>query len=262
MPDLTPFLLILGAGLFSLYVLTPIRYRSNHRVSARPVFDPFDPEDPLLPPEVAAHFRRTAGALKHVGFDAVAGVALAGAVPRAKMMRLLLVNRTSKVSALATITYVEVNGNHSKTTFVEFVSRHRDGTAVQTNNLTQLGVFNRPHVTCTQFPSVADPAKLYRLHQLMEDRHASPAGKALRLDEEFGGDAAATMARAMAEEIEWQTDSGYLYHDAQMDAYRPTWKGAFLTVWPMLWPLKAVRLHRRAYKARRLIAELEADRAS
>ena len=249
------------ALLFTLpYWFGPILIRFTMRQSAEPELHTFDVDDPMLPFEVANHFRRVRAALEPLGFEVVEGMALPDQTPRVKALLLMLVHRPNKDAALATAIYAKMHGESTlQTAYVEFVSRYRDGTAVQTNNTEQLSAFApRPHITSIRLPMIRKPDRLYQLHQAAATRHNPSSRKVLRLEQEFRGDAVAYMARAMVEELEGQIQTGYMYLSPGENVYRPTWKGAFLMTWALLWPFSAIRRARRDAKARRMLRELQA----
>jgi hypothetical protein len=84
--------------------------------------------------------------------------------------------------------------------------------------------------------------------------------KVFRLEVEFRGDAAASAAATMVEELEDAARAGYMALSPDGETYRPTWKGAFLMTWKQLWPAKGILRAARDRTARRLIAELESGR--
>jgi hypothetical protein len=257
---ITPLLILAGLVLLP-YVVGPILIRCSMRQSANPTLGSFPAGDPKLPKAVAKHFRKTLSALEPLGFEVVEGLTLPDQTPRVKALVLMLANRPARDIAVVTAIYAAEQGIQKlKTAYVEFVSRYRDGTVVQTNNTATLGAFApRPGVITNRLPSVAEPERLYRLHHALAAQDGGESGKVLVLDEEFKGDAAAYLAWAIRNELQGQVETGYLYEDEEAAAFRPTWKGALLMTWGLLWPLKAIRTAQRDRLARQIIAELEAD---
>jgi hypothetical protein len=243
-----------------VYWFGPILIRFTMRQAAEPELHAFDPSDPLLPLQVAVHFRRVRAALEPAGFEVVEGLALPDQTPRVKAVLLLLVHRLNKDVAVATAIYGKMRDETTlQTAYVEFVSRYRDGTVVQTNNTDQLSAFApRPHITSIRLPMIRKPDRLYQLHQAAAKGHHQSSGKVLRLEEEFRGDAVAYLTRTLVEELEGQIETGYMYLSAAENVFRPTWKGAVLMTWGLLWPYSAIRRARRDAKARRLLKELDA----
>ena len=141
---------------------------------------------------------------------------------------------------------------------VEFVSRYRDGTLIQTNNAQPLSAFPNPaQATTTRLPTVTDPRQLYRIHRAVVTQQAVASPKSFRLDEEFGGDPLAYMVFAIRDELQHATETGFLRYLPAEDLFRATLKGAYLMSWQELWPLKGIRLSRRLRKSQQVLAELE-----
>jgi hypothetical protein len=239
----------------------PILIRATMRQAAEPDLLKFDPTDPMLPHDVAGHFQRVRKGLEPLGFQVAEGMALPHQTERVKALVLLLVHRGNKDAALATAIYAKMpEGTKLQTAYTEFVSRYRDGTVVQTNNTEQLGAFKtRPHITTIRLPMIRNVERLYQLHRAATKRHDESPGKVLRLDEEFRGDAAAYFAAALVEELSGQIETGYMYLSERESAFRPTWKGAFIMTWGLLWPISAIRRTLRDAKARQMLRELEQD---
>jgi hypothetical protein len=256
----SPLLYILGIGLLVLlvpYVVGPLLIHRTMKMSAEPRLLPFALDHPSLPLEVARDFQTVADQLRPAGFEPIAGFALPEQTPKVRAILLFLANRRARDVALASAMYTDKPaGPPQRIFYVEFVSHFRDGTVVHTNNAPQRGVFGpRPTHTAGRFPMVKEAGRLYRLHEALVERHPSGV-KRFRLDEEFAGDAQAAVAAGLVEEMEAQLTTGYLYLSPQEKVFRPTWKGAFLMTWKLLWPAKAIRQLRQEREATRLMAEL------
>jgi hypothetical protein len=252
-----------------VYVGLPVLIRLSLKQSAQPQAIPFPLDHPDLPKEVGHRFQTVVDQLRPAGFEPVTGLALPNPGSSARAIVLVLVNRPARDSAYATVTYAGTaaaagtDGSAPppvRTFCVEIVSRFRSGPVLHTaNGTSELSVFApRPMHTMNRFPQVQDAGQLYRLHQALVAR-SGLYDKVFRLDEEFHGDAAAAVAAFMTEELEDQVGTGYMYLSAAEKLYRPTWKGAFLMTWKLLWPIKAVRHAARDRRARRLLAELETE---
>jgi hypothetical protein len=259
-PVLLALLPWLGAALvlaLVVYVGGPVLLHATIKLSAAPEVVPFPLDHPSLPPEVAQDFQKVTARLGQDGFEPVGGLALPRQMPQVRAIMLLLANRKAKDVAMATVMYAaSAQGPPRRTFYLEVVTSFQDGTVVQTNNASQLPAFGpRPTHTTGRFPTIQCPRELYRLHQELVLRSASSAKK-FRLDEEFGGDWRAAVTAGMIEEMEAQVPTGYLYLSPEEKLYRPTWKGAFLMVWKLLWPMKSILRSRRDRAARQLIAQL------
>ena len=249
------------AALFLLpYILGPIMLRMNMTQQAYPEVVPFPIDHPDLPEQVREHFDDVTEELARVGFEPVAGLALPRQMANVKAVILMFANRTTKDAAIATAIFADLLDPPLQTAYTEIVSRYRDDIVVQTNNSNQIGSFPmKEGVTNTQFPTIKQADRLYRIHQALCERHGSTAGKVLRLDEQFNGDAAAYLAFAMREELTGQIDTGYMFLASGGEVFRPTLKGAFLMCWALLPPWKQIRFARRDAKERRLLEELRVE---
>lgn len=261
--DYSWILIFVAATLALPYVIGPFLIRRNVTHQTEPELVPFPPDLPSLPDDVAATFAAATHQLGAVGFEVLSGFGLPRQMPNVKAVVLLLANRATKDMAMATAIYGEAaDGTRLQTHYVEIVSTFRDDTVVQTNNCDQLSAFRtRPPLYTTQFPQVADAARLFRLHTALGRRYAPAAGKTMPLDEEFGGDAQAYLAAALREELDRQILTGYMTRDDAAGLYYPTLKGAYLMTWGELFPFKQLRRLRRDRKAKVLFAELEAEGA-
>jgi hypothetical protein len=252
-----PLLILLLLVILVPYLLGPIKVRNDVTISADPKILPFPPEDPSLPAEVAGYFHNVSESLHPLGFDVATGLAVPSATPQVKLVVLVFANRKEKIFSYTAAFFV---GKHLKATELLFSTRWTDGTVVMTQNCPTLGVFGpRPGFVKHSLPMVTDAARLYRIHLALEERHGGDGPRVLRLDEECQGDAAAYLARTMIEEVQNEVENGNYYLSEAEGVYRMTWKGAFLMTWKQLPPFINVRMWQRMSKARRVLAEVEAE---
>jgi hypothetical protein len=139
---------------------------------------------------------------------------------------------------------------------VAIVSYFRYGPRLTTHNNTTMLATGTPLHAIYHFPDIKDAGRLYRLHKALAAR-SGLHDKVFRLDDEFHGDAAATVAAFILDGYTDDVELGYLYPSPAEKLYRPTWKGAFLMKWKSMWPMQAIRWAAADRKARRLQAELE-----
>jgi hypothetical protein len=242
-----------------MYLGGPLLIYFTHRQPARPNLVPFKPGITPLPADVDQYFHATSWALAQQGFEIITGMFLPSQVENLVVALIYMINRQEQDTAIAVALHNKTPGMTSTMFHVEFVTRYRDGRLVQTTNAQPLSAFPPPPQCVNAFlPSVQDPAALYRLHQAQCRRHGS-GSKLIKLDEQFGGDATAYMAGALVEELDAAVAAGYMRLDAAAGQYRPTPQGAVLMTYGELWPLKGVRLRRRANRERDLLAELSYD---
>jgi hypothetical protein len=272
--------LLLAAGAIVLlrglliYIGVPVSMRLGLKIPVETQLLPFPLDDPSLPMEIAQDFHAVIDQLRPAGFEPIAGLAnqQSNAISGSKSIMLLLANRQAKDVATAVVTYMESTLGTGRgkppvqlcrSSSVEIVSDFRCGRNIATTNVSSdLTPYPQcPMCLATLFPGMKDAARLYRLHQALVARSAF-GDKVLRLDEEFQGDGAAALAAVMVEDQLRMVRIGYWYSSPSEKVYRPTWKGAFLTSWNLVWPMKTIRRAAVYRKARRLLAELEAERGS
>jgi hypothetical protein len=268
--DWTPLLalglIVLFIGLL-VYGGFPVIIHWVVKQPAQPQLIPFPLDHPGLPPEVAQKFQTVIDQVRPAGFEPITGLALPNPMSSVKSIVLFLVNRQTKDYAYATGTYAGTTADADAETpaasslqafWVEFVSHFRYGPRLRTNNsASDLGaVCPRGKQPTSQFPEVEDAGRLYRLHQALVAR-SGMRDKVFRLDEEFQGNAVAAVGAFMVEAFAETVGPGYMYLSPGDRAYRPTWKGAFLMTWKLMWPMTAIRRAARNRTARRLLAELD-----
>jgi hypothetical protein len=82
-----------------------------------------------------------------------------------------------------------------------------------------------------------DARELYRAHTDVV-AHLGPRSEPIVPLE---GDPAAYQCAYTNRERARFKECGYFYLDPEADCYRPTWKGAVLLTWKLLWPVSAIR---------------------
>jgi hypothetical protein len=261
------FLLLVGVFalcLFGMFVITPISFWFTFRQFSEPLRISLKVGDERIPRDALVHFKEVIDSLQPLGFEIVGSFLVPEQVPKVKAFVLGLANRSSKDFASASVIYLD-RGTLRRpllvAAFVEFISRFRDGSVVQTSNTAETSAFPpRPEFSTIRFPMVNNAVKLFRLHEALVERHGSKSSKFLRLDEEFHGDAGRYLARAgFAEEYEAQIATGYLYLSQEGRVYRPTLKGAFLMAWAAVWPITSIRKMLQWRKGERILSDLEAQ---
>src|SRR5262249_20289337 len=189
--------------------LRPLFSGFTFRQFAEPLRIPLKIGDERIPRDALAHFQEVIDSLQPLRFEIVGSFLVPEQVPKVKAFVLGLANRSSKDFACASVIYLD-RGTLRRpllvAAFVEFISRFRDGSVVQTSNTAENSAFPpRPKFCTIRFPMVTDAVKLFRLHEALVERHGSSSSKFLRLDEEFHGDAGRYLARAgFAEEYDAQ----------------------------------------------------------
>jgi len=246
-------ILILLIFLSAPYVIGPARVYCNQRFRIPAEIVHIEPCEQALPDPIRMHFAECYESLAKLGFDLVGVFGLPKLVPNVQSISAFYMNRRTNVVSNTSF----VMSAAAVVRYVEFVTRYKDGTVVQTNNCAEIGAFPTPaHVHTLQFWDIQEVATLHDLHRFHEARHQkSPPIN--RLDDEFGGNLERYIAVAAMDEVcARQLETGYLVDCS--GGYRPTLKGAVIMTWQLLWPFKAIRKSRRQRNAEQLLGEFRA----
>jgi hypothetical protein len=242
---LTPETVILAAAVGCLvlpwllpFVTGPIRMRVRFWQSADPVYTPDDEGRlPLTARRAAADLRalefEDRGIWRHDGAALATGQVVLLEHPRTRdVARVIVVTAPGRTSvALA------------------FQTQFADGTEVWTANQRTLSGFPPlPGVIVAWLPEFRDAASLYRIHAQLRD---ALGGARERVG--VGDDPAAYLGDASARSLANWVATGYYALDAGRGVVRPTWKGAVLITWRLLWPIKPLFRARRRRATRRLL---------
>ena len=143
---------------------------------------------------------------------------------------------------------------------VEFSTRFDTGECFDTHNYKTLMAFApAPAATRTQVPTCRDCRELYALHQYVMSKQ-TPGGQKIVYDPGTALDY--LIAYAFAKSYALQAERGLLSYDMPRGAYRFTFKGAYLTTWGLLQPMKAFRLAALHRRAKKILQEFEHFRDS
>lgn len=249
------FLLIwLSVGLVVPYFLGPILIRFRQQWPRRSTWKELSPD--RCSPGVVPYFNRGTRALQALGFTPEAYVTQQE-TPRMETHAVLLTNRAVGDKAMI-VTILARGGGRTITTFyVEFTSTYDDGWHFDTLNSATLGAFRRsPRQIKTQVPMLEDPARLYELHGYVQAKH-QPRGYKTVYPE---GTALDYLTGVMTRSFDEQVQAGLFYVDAKTDSYRPTWKGACLLTWGLLFPVKTLRTLRLNSNGWAVVREFERAR--
>jgi hypothetical protein len=136
-----------------------------------------------------------------------------------------------------------------------FQTRFDDGTEVVTgNNRITVGLPSLPGTTYLWLSEVRDASQLYRVHDQVRD-HLGLGKKRLSV----GPDPAAFLTAGRNRILAHHVETGYYYLDETHGVYRPTWKGAVLMTWRLLWPIRPFYRAWRRWPTRELLREQGLD---
>jgi hypothetical protein len=236
-------LVTLIAGLLTVlilpFVLAPVRMRSRSSQLACPVYTP---EETPLSPAVT----KIAAAVRELGFKELGTWRQTVSSLGTGWVTLLEHPRTLDA---AKVVRVVVLGRTAIT--LAFQSRFDDGSELITaNNRVPTGYPRPPGLTAAWLPDLLDSKELYAVHNQLRD---AVGGVRQRIG--IGPDVTGYL-RSSAERIHanWVA-TGYYTLDNSPGMIRPTWKGAILLTWRLVWPLKHLFRARRRGATRRLLAE-------
>jgi hypothetical protein len=216
-----------------LYGVAPIVIKFAQSLRVSPMMLEASLEE--LSPAARASLLELTRALGDVGFEALAYIRLPDQSPGSTGYLVLLVNREhGDIAAWACAQ------NAFRTDMMpSFTTRFDDDFEIVTRSWNQIGVFPQsPHEDRLNVPQIRDVRELYRVHCLRVNRSPRASGKRVVPQE---GDVVEFIQSETRREYEWLAECGYFWLDELAERYRPTWKGAFLMMWKMLFPVKQVR---------------------
>lgn len=235
-----PFLLYILGGVFLLATLFPgvmntllVHARQRHR--AEPEFAPFRPEE--LPAEAAEFFVRMAEALAREGFEPTGHMAWEPMTGQT-VYQMMAANRETRDRAVAVHAKSGPENSPFSSFYLEFSTVFRNGTEIATHNNRQLSVVPSPREKRVfPFPQMTHPRRLYLLHRRLVSRfggYEEPIPPARKTEVE-------ALRNSVARDYRRLVRMRYLAPDETENVYRPTWKGAILTTWRIIWPISALR---------------------
>ena len=239
------------------YWLGPILIRFTQRVPAKPAFVPFDESRHPIPADVAAALRETVAALAGEGFTVAADLFRPGSANDATTRAVLLDHPATGEQALVAALHLSTNVLTQKLCYVEVLNKFADGRSMSVMNSPQLRVFAPVAAKVVeQLPDVRDPVRVLEVSRALMRRDYD---KARRARVNYRGDPARYLSEAMVRELTQQIQTGYLWLDESAAVFRPTWKGALLMTYKLLWPIKQRRARRLRLRAASLLRKLGLD---
>jgi len=235
------------------YVLGPVVVYRRQRQNARPSFVPFDAAQHQVPQALDVAMQQNVASLERAGFTTVADLFR---MDRSTRMRVILLDTPAGDLGLV-LGVLPILKPERGVCAVELVARFEGDRSLSVQNTAIPGAFARvPGRDKERFRNVRDPARLYRIYQALLSRRY---GATRRAPPDHREDPAGFLAAAMARELRQQVDTGYFWLDNTADAYRPTWKGAWLMCWKLLQPFRDVGEWRSDRRAKALLRELNLD---
>jgi hypothetical protein len=224
-----------------LFVVAPARMRARSSQAIDPVYEP-DDEDQL-----PAAARRAADGLRSQGFADRGTWRHHGAARAVAWVILLEHPRARDVARV-----IVVETRRKRTVTVAFQTQFGDGTeAITANNRLTAGFPQPPGITSAWLPEVADPVALYRIHAQLCDAVGGAGGRV-----GIGADPVAFLKANSVRSLTAWVAAGYYVLDEARGVVRPTWKGAAMVTWRLIWPIRPLYRARRRWATRRLLDRL------
>jgi hypothetical protein len=232
-------LFIFGA----LYLVGPIVVWLTQRQAANPQLIAYGRE--LQDPNFS-FLTNSAARLQAMGFELVGYFGWMGQTTNVNAFLAYLIHRRNGDAAIAVMmaTRAGVSGQ-----MMEFATRFVDQSSITTGNSKTPGVYVRPrNKPVYHFPWIADPVRLYQLHQqlILRDFLGMPK------DIPQPGSEQERLVDGMRREMQDQVAPGILRLDSTANCYRPTLPGAFRMTWKLVFPVKHIRRIVRYMKAKSL----------
>ena len=232
----------------SMFITAPVLVRFKSYLGANPEFQSVDPH--ALPPDVAAFFSRTLWEMKNIEFEVAGYFRLLSYANNVETYTVLLRNAAagdmSGITAMHSTTGMRLH-------YVEFYTELGDRRCFGTCNSPEPAINKRPEkVNLFYFPEAAHPVSLYDLHRRLLWRHAPGQSGVLPSE----GMESAYYLYHIDRFNRHQVEIGYWFVDEAQDVFRPTWKGATLSAWKTLQPVRSIRRARLRSEAKRVMAEL------
>jgi hypothetical protein len=248
--------LILGVVTLPWWLGPPV-VKATQKMSAKPVFTPFDPKDPV-PSDLATAIEDMTVALEREGFRPVGDFVQVGAAPNVRTRVVLLEEPSTGDLAVSVAMYTTGEQARVATSYVEFLAKFADGRLLLANNTGQVSPVPSPQgKTVLRLPQVRDPVRLLRLFRAYLEREYRGAAR----ERASLQDPAGFLAEAMVRELDGHVAVGYSRLDQKAELYRLTWKGAVLMTWQLLPPASWVLKRRLRRRGEALARELDAGGA-
>jgi hypothetical protein len=244
----------LAVFVFLIWIVMPISLKLRQWASPNPDIEAIDVLSEETPEAFAAAYRRAEQSMQDIGFRIAGCLRVLNAAPGGRTVIALFENAKERQTAQLFTVIVRVGFVRKTVTVLIFTTEFDDGTKLITSNSRQPAIMPRVRIRqgSEAFPKITRPRRLFEIHQASVARYG---GGATRLEPSIEDPVEYLRQRWRAESATF-LETGYFYHDEKHDVYRPTWRGAYLMAWKLLWPVKPILLLIRKRRAARLLREL------
>jgi hypothetical protein len=242
----------LSLFLFS-WVSLPIRFKRNLWIKARFEFEPFRPAREVIPEEFWRYMCETIASLSAYGFTLAGHFQKLDFVAGFNGFTTVMENNEHATLAILSTTYYTKQPKFRGNMSLGFKTESEHGTEIVTVNNTILTDPPYPQTRIVLWmPEVRLPDELFEYHRrLLKGLAVEVKRNVLK-----GGSSEYMKFHSQALVDHW-VKVGYYKLDQAGEAYRLTWKGAILTSWKHLWPIKPLRYAWRKHQTHKLLRKLE-----
>jgi hypothetical protein len=252
MPALFEVLMFLGALAAFMYLLAPIVIKSSQFLQATLQFEPLFADQ--LPPFARDFIQRCVHGFTPLGFVAVESFRTINVAPDILAFVLILVD-SERRDICQLISTMSLKMSIVRSVTITMKTEYEDGGAIVTTTA-KTGVFPRnPRNDTLVLPGRNDPTLLARVHRLRCERSNRMSQKR---PVPVPGTWLDYIREEYARDVQRVTDAGYYWLDVRAQVYRPTWKGAYLMSWKLLWPVKQLRRLGKQWRANSVLRSLRA----
>ena len=255
---LNPWVPALGllTGVLARFVIWPIEAKRSRGIAVGRVYRPVNPAGDEMTADARAAFRRVEDGLKPLGFDLVAVLSLLGRVVNVDGFLGLYRNAKTKEAARFVLTVATGPGTRRTSRVLAYITTFGDGTEVSTANRKSVRPVpaQGPPIVAYNIPQADDAAELLAIHRALVDR--SDGGR-IRVDP-VGDDPLGYQEAIEHRQTEYLETRGLFRLHAEAREIRPTWRGAVLVTWRLLWPLNPLLLAAERRAGARLVRSVRA----
>ena len=245
---------VLAVFVFLIWIVVPISLKLRQWTSPNPDIEAIDVLSEETPQAFAAAYLRAEPSMQEIGFRIAGCLRVMNAGPGGQTVIALFENAKDGLTAQLFTVIARAGFVRKTVTVLIFSTEFDDGTKLVTSNSRQPVIMPRVRIRqgSEAFPKFTRPRRLFEIHQASVARYG---GGATRLEPSIEDPVEYLRQRWRTESATF-AETGYFYYDEKHDVYRPTWRGAYLMAWKLLWPVKPILGLIRKRRAARLLREL------
>jgi hypothetical protein len=247
------FAIILFLPLILQYIYCPIVIYFKHYHLANPQFIPIEIEAARW--QLPASYYEHIDTLQALGFTPVAHLFTDGQVDSTTVFLTLFMNSIHRETAMVTQIECQMPFYQSSAHYIEFCTEFDDGYELNTNNFHLPNAYRSiPEKEVYRMRKIKDPQTLYSIHRYLVGEKPG----VVRILPSAGNEVH-KLCLSIQRDLNKQVEVGNLYLDEVSQKYRPTWIGAFLMTWKLVWPIRLIRQYLEDTRNERLVKHLKSD---